>query len=180
MKEFIEIPFGAIDSELMEWEYQIPEGYEAQIKDGKVIVKKKEPELTEFEQELATIIGFAISQSVVDPNEKLFKFVKDWSGGLLELAKKELCSKCPENLEGYMKGYSEEYKKAQEEYNKSVSFHYDKCTELPCYAYGGTCTNPFHDCINCPKKNTPAGITINDCNGESGTQVNHDKEYYGG
>ena len=40
--EYIEIPFGAKDSELQEWEYTIPEGYSAEITDGKVIVKKKE------------------------------------------------------------------------------------------------------------------------------------------
>lgn len=40
----IEIPFGAKDSELMGWEYTIPEDMEAVIKDGKVIVRKKESE----------------------------------------------------------------------------------------------------------------------------------------
>jgi len=38
----IEIPFGAFDSELHECEYTIPDGYEAEIKDGKVIVRKTE------------------------------------------------------------------------------------------------------------------------------------------
>lgn len=51
MKE-IEIPFGAKDSELKGWEYTIPEGMEAEIKDGKIIVRKKLPELTLFEQHL--------------------------------------------------------------------------------------------------------------------------------
>lgn len=40
----IEIPFGAKDSELCEAEYTIPEGYEAEIKDGKVIIRKAESE----------------------------------------------------------------------------------------------------------------------------------------
>ena len=43
-KEIKEIPFGAKDSELYKFEYTIPEGYEAEIKDGKVIVMKKESE----------------------------------------------------------------------------------------------------------------------------------------
>lgn len=43
-KENKEIPFGAKDSELYKFEYTIPEGYEARIEDGKVIVKKKESE----------------------------------------------------------------------------------------------------------------------------------------
>ena len=37
----IDIPFGAHDSELKGWEYTIPEGMEAEIKDGKVIVREK-------------------------------------------------------------------------------------------------------------------------------------------
>lgn len=40
----IEIPFGAFDSELGGFEYTIPEGFNAEIKDGKVIVKKSESE----------------------------------------------------------------------------------------------------------------------------------------
>ena len=44
MKDFIEIPFGAEDSELCGFEYKIPDGYTAEIKDGKVIVKKEESE----------------------------------------------------------------------------------------------------------------------------------------
>lgn len=43
-KKTIEIPFGAKDSELYKFEYTIPEGYEARIEDGKVIVTKKESE----------------------------------------------------------------------------------------------------------------------------------------
>jgi len=44
MKTDIEIPFGAKDSELKGWEYTIPEGMEAVVKDGKVIVREKENE----------------------------------------------------------------------------------------------------------------------------------------
>ena len=40
--EIIEIPFGAKDSELQEWTYTIPEGMEAEIKDGRIIIKRKE------------------------------------------------------------------------------------------------------------------------------------------
>ena len=40
----IEIPFGVKDSELYQFTYTIPDGYSAEIKDGKVIVKKKESE----------------------------------------------------------------------------------------------------------------------------------------
>ena len=31
--------------------------------------------------------------------------------------------------------------------------------ELPCY-HGGLCTNPFHDCINCPHKDYSSGVWV--------------------
>lgn len=37
----IDVPFGAQDSELKGWEYTIPKGMFAEIKDGKIIVKQK-------------------------------------------------------------------------------------------------------------------------------------------
>lgn len=39
----IEIPFGAADSELQEVSYYIPEGFYAEIKDDRVVIKKIEP-----------------------------------------------------------------------------------------------------------------------------------------
>ena len=39
----IEIPFGANDSELQEVSYNIPEGFYAEIKDDRVVIKKVEP-----------------------------------------------------------------------------------------------------------------------------------------
>lgn len=55
MKKTIEIPFGAKDSELKGWEYTIPENMEAEIKDGKIIVKQKESEDERIRKQL---IGF--------------------------------------------------------------------------------------------------------------------------
>lgn len=43
-ENFIEIPFGARDSETLGWEYTIPNDMEATIQDGKIIVRKKESE----------------------------------------------------------------------------------------------------------------------------------------
>lgn len=43
-ENFIEIPFGARDSETLGWEYTIPDDMEARIEDGKIIVRKKESE----------------------------------------------------------------------------------------------------------------------------------------
>ena len=55
-KDFIEIPFGAADSELCGWEYTIPEGYTAEIKDGKIIVKKEESEDEKIRKEIIALV----------------------------------------------------------------------------------------------------------------------------
>lgn len=57
-----EIPFGAFDSELQGFEYTIPDGYTAEIVDGKVIVKKEESEDEKIRGELIRFIkGIVIS-----------------------------------------------------------------------------------------------------------------------
>lgn len=56
MEKTIEIPFGAKDSELKGWEYTIPEGMEAEIKDGKIIVKQKESEDERIRKHIIDII----------------------------------------------------------------------------------------------------------------------------
>lgn len=43
----IEIPFGANDSELQEVSYDIPKGFNAEIKDGRVVIKKTGPKFHE-------------------------------------------------------------------------------------------------------------------------------------
>jgi len=55
MEKTIEIPFGAKDSESKGWEYTIPENMEAEIKDGKIIVREKENEDEKIRKQ---IIGF--------------------------------------------------------------------------------------------------------------------------
>ena len=32
---------------------------------------------------------------------------------------------------------------------------------VPCWAPNGWCSNPFHDCINCPKQSTGGSWTTN-------------------
>ena len=51
----IDIPFGAHGSELKGWEYTIPEGMEAIIKDGKVIVKEKASEDERIRRQLINV-----------------------------------------------------------------------------------------------------------------------------
>lgn len=65
-KEATEIPFGAFDSELKGWEYTIPEGMEAEIKDGKIIVREKESEDERIRKEIISYIK--ASGAVTNPN----------------------------------------------------------------------------------------------------------------
>ena len=56
--------------------------------------------------------------------------------------------------EGFQDGMYEGRRKALEEYNKSVAFHYANFNHrLPCYE-GGPCTNPHFDCFNCPRSSS--------------------------
>ena len=92
-KKNIEIPFGAFDSELGGWEYTIPEGYEAEIKDGKVIVRKAESNDEKIRKELlehikycsesiperAAYIAWLEKQGEQKPTDKKHKFnADDW------------------------------------------------------------------------------------------------------
>lgn len=52
----IEIPFGAKDSELTHWECTIPEGMEAEIKDDKVIIKKKDSDDERIRKDIVDFI----------------------------------------------------------------------------------------------------------------------------
>jgi len=87
-----------------------------------VIVTPKE-ELTPFEEELATIIGFAISQSVTAPDKEMATFVKDWSGTLLSFAREQF------KKDGYViekKAFHDAVEKVDPEVMKEVSENVDK------------------------------------------------------
>lgn len=151
----IEIPFGAKDSELKGWEYTIPEGMEAEIKDGKIVVREKKPELTPFEQHLLVYfqkVYYAHCESQ-DVNNFLINTIRQCSKSLLELAKKEICKGCTVSIDSYIKGRDDERKEAE----KSYTFHYPTY-EPPCF-HGGICTNPFKDCVNCPRTGGDMGIS---------------------
>lgn len=159
MKE-IEIPFGAKDSELQEWEYTIPEGMEAEIKDGKIVVREKKPELTPFEQELLVALKkvyYAHCSDEESVDEFLIGTVKQFLDTLLILAKNEICKGCTVGLDQYWKGKEDARKEAE----KSYTFHYPTYGP-PCH-HGGICTNPMRDCINCP--NHSSGATTNTTSG---------------
>ena len=55
-EEVTKIPFGAFDSELKGWEYTIPEGMEAVIKNGKIIVREKESEDEKIRKEISKFL----------------------------------------------------------------------------------------------------------------------------
>ena len=69
-KEAIEIPFGAKDSELQEWVFTIPEGMEAEIKDGKVIIKRAESEDERIRKELVAVL-----EDLILPDDQRRRFL---------------------------------------------------------------------------------------------------------
>lgn len=82
--DLIETSFGRKDSELQNWTYNIPEGYEAIIEGNKVIVRKKGPIFTPFEQKLKEIVDGCMYCGGLSDNG-----VIEFSNQLLALAKKE-------------------------------------------------------------------------------------------
>lgn len=126
-----------------------------------------EQKLTEFEKELERFYNCYLQ--VCSPNSHLTieDSLHNWASRLLELAKKELCKGCAANLEGYNKGRQDALKEMEE---KRV-YKYEGPTIPtywpPCY-HGGPCTNPMHDCINCPRQSS---IGINTTTGTSTAKV---------
>lgn len=90
--------------------------------------------------------------------DKLPKWLKD------DIARKE--------LDAHTKGYNKGYKDAEKQYNESVAYHFPIMPTPPSgWGCDGThCTNPHHDCINCPVKYSSAG-TITTPNTSSGTST---------
>lgn len=90
--------------------------------------------------------------------EKLPKWLKD------DIARKE--------LNAHIKGYNKGYKDAEKQYNESVVYHSPIMPTTPSgWGCDGThCTNPHHDCINCPVKYSSSG-TITTLNTDSGTST---------
>lgn len=60
----------------------------------------------------------------------------------------------------YVEGYSKGQEEAEKRFRESTSYHIS--TWPPCFS-GGPCTNPHHDCINCPRPGT-SGIAKTDTN----------------
>lgn len=125
-----------------------------------------EEEMTEFELFLFNAV---LDNSFVGAkgNENALEMTKKIAPELLALAKKELCNGCNASLEGYIKGQQD----AKRQYDESVAYHFPIVPQRPlCYEPGGTCTNPHHDCINCPAQYSSGG-TISTPNTQSGTST---------
>ena len=104
-----------------------------------------DPELTEFEKGIKR--GFLCAGLEDVPTG----IIKDTAQELLAIAKKELCKECAANLDGYVRGRLDALKEMDK-----VCKHEGPTTSAywpPCL-YGGECSNPFHDCINCHRQST--------------------------
>ena len=84
-KKTIEIPFRAKDSELYKFEYTIPKGYEAEIKDGKIIVTKKESE----DERIRKAISYAICTAAHQDGTLINDVTKDEALAYLEKQKEQ-------------------------------------------------------------------------------------------
>lgn len=111
-----------------------------------------ESELTEFEEKVKQLIGHYPVATNENKGSILYE-VQKAAAELLELAKKEICMGCTVGLDQYWKGREDGRKEAE----KSYTFHYPTY-EPPCH-HGGICTNPFKDCINCPRTGGDIGIS---------------------
>ena len=74
------------------------------------------------------------------------------SGGALPLWLESALSK------RYIEGYSKGQEEAEKRLRKSTSYHFS--TWPPCIS-GGPCTNPYHDCVNCPRPGTEGNAGTN-------------------
>ena len=78
-EEKYDLSFTARDSEWMKYEFTIPEGMEAEIKDGKVILKRKESEDERIRKEIIRIVDvWTHSSPVVNgiPRETLLAWLE--------------------------------------------------------------------------------------------------------
>ena len=133
--------------------YKVPDDYIATIEDGNICIKPIP--LSEFQKAVEKILLTTVHGTPLD------SYVQKKSIELLELAKKELEEsdwirgvKSKAHLDGYMKGQKERY-------NEEAAFYTmpsNPTTWPPCY-FGGPCTNPHHDCINCPRQETTGPYT---------------------
>lgn len=84
-----EIPFGAFDSELQGFEYTIPDGYTAEIRDGKIIVKKEESEDDRIRKEIIQFLQLPHPQFVCKRNHEEWISWLEKQGEPIKLSEEE-------------------------------------------------------------------------------------------
>lgn len=126
----------------------------------KLVLITDEPELTEFEQRIEMHLAYA-ERGMHDSND--IQDIKDTAKELLDLAKKELCGGCTKGIDEYWRGRKEAIDESSRGYRYEGPY---MPPYYPCYN-GGVCTNPSHDCINCPCNQVTIGIN---------TQTSHTDE----
>lgn len=130
-----------------------------------LVIITPEPELTEFEKELESFYNHHLQVCTYDNQGTVEDSLHDGASKLLAIARKELCNRCSTGLNEYWRGRKEAMEEA------SRGYHYEgPMTPVfwpPCI-YSGECTNPFRDCINCPRQST---IGINTTTGTSTAKV---------
>lgn len=144
-----------------------------------LVNKKLRIPLTPFQQHLSVVLREAhfIVVSEDELNDALIDIIRAHTNDLLAFAKKELFKEWNENMKdeynrGKKDGLTIGYSEAMKEYNESVAYHFPIMPTPPSgWGCDGThCTNPHHDCINCPVKYSSGG-TITTPNSASGTST---------
>ena len=142
--------------------------------DDKLFLVKDMPnELTEFESRLAKILDYAMKHPVGSLSE-ITGQARKLTPEFLALAKTQLKKEFEaEYKRGYadcrihdeeriskahLEGFSEGVEHADKRNREAVAYPFPMHGSfvLPCYL-GGPCTNPHHDCINCPRQGATDG-----------------------
>lgn len=140
------------------------------------LIDKKLSGLTEFENTIGSMIKEAVEKEVGD-NAAIWAIGRGWADKLRTLAKKECLNDtmlAKKHLEGYILGKED----AMRDMNDFLKSHFNSeeakgynppainvpTWTPPCFN-GGPCTNPFKDCINCPRTNMV--ISLNTASGTS-------------
>ncbi len=112
-----------------------------------------EPELTEFERGIKR--GFLCAGLEDVPTG----IIKDTAQDLLTIAKKELCNDCVLKAMEEIRVYKYE--------GPVIPAFWSSCY------YGGPCTNPHFDCINCPRRSIQ--VSFNTSTGTSAAKEENEK-----
>lgn len=144
-------------------------------KEPELFIITPEPELTGFEQNVRSCIvrhlttrtktadGGEISSTVFISDATAREIAKE----LLDYAKKELCGGCAKCIEEYWRGRMD----GVEESSRPTVF-----TNYPYYPYCQPCTNPHHDCINCPRNQVTIGINTQTSHTDENIKANNNEK----